>query len=258
MTASAAKLSVWLCRTDRWTGSAAEATCLPWLASDERVRWDSFLFPSDKHLYLVAHGLVRAALSRLFPELTPGEWQFERDKMGRPHIANRVTAQKIQPRFSLTHTRGLAAVAIAVEGDIGIDAEAAKQPDDPALAAALTVFTEAEQRWATQAKIPSERRILRLWTLKEAVAKACGLGLALPLDSYDFALHPHRGIMRLGRPVDDKAGRWHFLEAAPPGWRLSLAFRKGKAEPLDRIPIHLAEDQDFSPSRSIAVTLLQC
>ncbi|HKI54419.1 MAG TPA: 4'-phosphopantetheinyl transferase superfamily protein, partial [Anaerolineales bacterium] len=50
------------------------------------------------------------------------------------------------------------------------------------------------------------------WTRKEAYIKAHGLGLSLPLDSFEVSLAPNEPVvLRATRPKADEASRWTLL-----------------------------------------------
>jgi 4'-phosphopantetheinyl transferase len=89
----------------------------------------------------------------------------------------------------LTHTDGLAAFAVGRPHSLGIDAEAWRMPAPIELASHY--FTPTETLLvAAQAPAEQPSTFYRLWTLKEAFLKANGRGLAAPLDSFAFSLHP--------------------------------------------------------------------
>ncbi|GIH06772.1 hypothetical protein Rhe02_48390 [Rhizocola hellebori] len=77
---------------------------------------------------------------------------------------------------SITHTRGLVAVAVTGLGAVGLDAEPLRQLDAIPLAAKW--FNAAEVRWLGEVE-PGARStgFLQLWVRKEAVGKALGHGL---------------------------------------------------------------------------------
>ena len=225
------EITIWLCPPVGWSERSAEAVCLPWLDQTERARWQSFVFARDRHLYLVAHGLLRWALTSAAPDVSPQDWQFRADARGRPSLSGPGDTGTLS--FSLSHTRNMTAVAIGAGAALGVDVEARRDVSDPALAAAAAAFAPSERAWL--ASLPHARRgdaTLRLWTLKEAYAKACGLGLHLPLDGFAFMLDEHRGVRSFQPPGDEPAaGEWEFLEAAPGECRLALAWRRANAQP---------------------------
>ncbi|MGN5376800.1 4'-phosphopantetheinyl transferase family protein [Streptomyces lasalocidi] len=97
---------------------------------------------------------------------------------------------------------------------IGVDVEGLGR-EPRALETILTTFAPEEQRWAAEAPPgrERERRVLRLWTLKEAYSKARGLGLGLPFDEFSFSLADDRGCSASGRPPTTwprAGGSWNW------------------------------------------------
>ena len=82
--------------------------------------------------------------------------------------------------FSLSHSGGYALLA-AAESDVGADLERVRPAPERV---AARVFTPDEQRWLA-GSTDYDTRFFTLWTLKEALLKACGRGLTLPLQSLD-------------------------------------------------------------------------
>lgn len=155
------------------------------LGGDERDRLARFVFERDQGLYLAAHALLRFALSR-HTGGSPSGWRFVTLPNGKPELA----AGQEGPRFNLTHTRGLAACAIAVDGMLGLDAEHWRARPAP-MEVATDVFTLAERDFL--ARLPPMAQSLaffRLWTVKEAYAKAIGVGLGFPFDQLAVTLDP--------------------------------------------------------------------
>ncbi len=74
-------------------------------------------------------------------------------------------------------------------------------------------FSQSEQSELTS--IPREQRapaFYRYWTLKEAYIKAQGLGLSLPLDSFDISLTSKNSvILKATRPDPNEASQWTLL-----------------------------------------------
>ena len=71
-------------------------------------------------------------------------------------------------------------------------------------------------------------RFLCYWTLKEAYAKARGLGLALPLDELSFDLSGEGIEIAVGPSVDDEGADWQFDQWAPTDHHVvAVALRSG-------------------------------
>jgi 4'-phosphopantetheinyl transferase len=184
-------------------GPERSAALLAVLSDDERVRLRRFRFERDRRTYLVAHALVRNTLSR-YADVPPEAWQFRAGSHGRPEIS----APATQLRFSLSHTAGLAACAVILERDIGVDVENRSRP--AAAEVAERFFSERERRDLRRASIDHrDGKFLEYWTLKEAYVKARGLGLSLPLEQ--FSVYPERGgqwRIAFEPPLNDDPAQW--------------------------------------------------
>lgn len=170
------------------------AALLARLPDPERQEHDRHARPMDRLLYAAAHALKRHALSQRFDGL-PLAWEFTEGPYGKPRLSN--PPDGADPRFNLSHTPGLVAVAVADGIDLGLDVEAL----DPAHADMDTAdaFAHRTELGDLDPAAPDfVDRFYRLWTRKEALAKATGLGLALEVRALIFA--------------DELDGRWHLHE----------------------------------------------
>ncbi|MFN7570998.1 MAG: 4'-phosphopantetheinyl transferase family protein [Betaproteobacteria bacterium] len=192
----------------------------------------------------VLHG--RAALKRLladYADLSPRDVTFVRKAGGKP-AARTLTGRRL-PSFNISHSHGLLVVAV-VDGDIeiGVDVERwtpALVEDIDALANShFTAGQHAEYR-----RLPSSCRpdaFLRLWTLKEAVLKATGVGLMLPLRQIEFTgsgsvlrcRMPGAGEARHMQAIHLRLGEaWHMAVAGPPSFQTPRLH--GSARALERL-----------------------
>jgi phosphopantetheine--protein transferase-like protein len=138
---------------------------------EERERVDRFLFDPDRHVFLLAHALRRAALSRVLG-VPPESLFFQGSPSEKPTLASHGLD------FNLTHTRGFAAVAIAAAGSVGVDAEPFGRANDIA-GIRERVFTAREIEMLDNCDPPQRtERLVWLWTVKEAVMKVTGAGFA--------------------------------------------------------------------------------
>jgi 4'-phosphopantetheinyl transferase len=181
-----------------------------------------------------AYDLTRATLSLAAPHVAPADWRFERDARGKPFVAGNDA-----PRFSLTHCRLAAACAVCLTCDVGVDAEPLDRRLAP-LPLARRFFTGVEAEALGQIADEDDRRraFLRLWTLKEAVVKATGSGLAQSLQSFSFSLSDPP-IIKWGEPSDED---WSFRRLDAAGCSVALALRGALAQKID-IDFQIAEPQ---------------
>ncbi|MGW1752342.1 4'-phosphopantetheinyl transferase family protein [Streptomyces sp. NPDC002092] len=211
-------VKLWLCPNDALPPAIAGVLASRWLDERENKTAARFLFERDRRQYLVAHTLVRRALA-LESGLAEAELAIWRSSRGRPFLQPLPGGL---PRggdhldFNLSHAGGYSLLGIVRRQRIGVDVEGLER-EARALETILSTFTPEEQLWAAGAPVgrQRDRRILRLWTLKEAYSKARGLGLGLPFDEFSFSLADDRGVLAFRPPADDLAGRWRFLELEP-------------------------------------------
>lgn len=141
------------------------------LSEDERRRAERFRFAVDRQRFT----RTRAALRRILAErlgLEPPQVRIRTRWDGKPELDGPAGGL----RFNLSHSEGLAAVAVG-RRELGIDIERIRElPDRDELAE--TVLTPAER--AAFARLPEPlrtRAFFIAWTRKEAFLKAVGDGL---------------------------------------------------------------------------------
>ncbi len=153
------------------------------LSEEERVRAHRFVFAEDRAAYAVAHALLRCQLASL-AGTDPRALEFRANAHGKPELVGPWLGA---PCFSLTHTRSHVACALALK-PLGVDLERSDRVPDWAILQLL----EPNERHYLEG-LPEDFRVkafFRIWTLKEAVLKALGTGLATPLDCFALSLDP--------------------------------------------------------------------
>ncbi|GAB6058275.1 4'-phosphopantetheinyl transferase family protein [Desulfonatronum parangueonense] len=131
-----------------------------------------FLRESDRRERILARLLVLVGLSRLGVAPSDGLSSWGVDVLGRPALGGADAGWD----FNISHTEGLAAAVFSLAGRVGIDVER-RGPGD-SVEEYLDAFTAAERPWILAGANP-KKRMLRLWTRKEAVLKAAGTGFSL-------------------------------------------------------------------------------
>ncbi|GGP46724.1 4'-phosphopantetheinyl transferase family protein [Streptomyces abikoensis] len=116
--------------------------------------------------------LVRAAAAHAL-RVPPGEIRVGREARGRPWLGGAAEGLHV----SVSHCAGVVAVALSRLGPVGVDIERLRPL--PAVALGRRWFSAAEVRWlAERAAGEQPAAFLWLWTHKEAIGKARGLGLS--------------------------------------------------------------------------------
>jgi 4'-phosphopantetheinyl transferase len=191
---------------------------LSWLSPDEQARAARFRFDRDRCAYVAAHFLLRRCLQRVTGR---SDWDFRTGAFGKPELFEPFGALPL--RFNLTHTAGLVACALVHGHDVGIDAEAVDRKCN---------YLELAQRFFTTQEVedlgrrPAEARgeaFLAIWTAKEAVIKATGQGLRMPLDSFSVDSVQPRVAFRDGSGEWDE--RWVLHRCRLSDHHLALAVR---------------------------------
>ena len=200
------------------------------LDDEERAREQRLHSPGSRRLFQASHSLVRKALSR-YASIPPAKWRFVKNVHGKPRIDPNLGS--IPLSFSLSHTKGLAVVAVAAGADVGVDVESMDRRVDAAKISGR--FFSPEESVPLQKCRPGRLRehFFRYWTLKECYMKARGLGLSLPLDSFSFRLAeglPHRIVFSEKdlRNSED----WRFALIRTLRYVAAIAVKTGRPGPL--------------------------
>ena len=176
---AAAEVHVWCASADEFQGWQYLDKLLSQSEKDAARR---FRKPEDGQTYILAHGLLRHILGRYLGE-DPGTLDFSSGEFGKPFL------QPNDLAFNLTHSGNRVAIAVA-RSSVGIDLEQIKiQSVDSCLIS--TCLTASERHWLEQQTDDPHRGFFRLWTLKEAVLKADGRGLANGCHAAMLLMKPH-------------------------------------------------------------------
>jgi 4'-phosphopantetheinyl transferase len=154
------------------------------LDAGERQSAGRFLHHADRALYIAAHAGVRLLLGTMLGR-APATLRLRRKPAGKPHLAD---ADGLE--FSLSHSGSVVLIAIAGDISIGVDVERLRPLPDLAALAARVLHPAEQRELAALSAAEMPAAFLRCWTRKEAVAKALGLGLALPFKACLVSFRP--------------------------------------------------------------------
>lgn len=164
------------------------------LSADEHDRANRFIFKKHRDDYIAARGALRQTLG-LYLQVDPRALRFTYATHGKPSLVAEYKAQDL--RFNISHSAGVALLALAVAMEVGIDIEHVHD-DFPYQEIALRFFSPAEYDLLCAAD-PARRceTFFKYWTYKEAFIKATGLGLSYPLNQFEVSLRPGAPVQLL-------------------------------------------------------------
>lgn len=190
------------------------------LSPDELARADRYVIDRDRRHFAVGRGALRVLLSR-YLAVAPGDLAFRAGPHGKPALAE----PEPSLHFNLSHSHGLALLAVARDRELGIDIEYVRpMPDAESM---IVRFFSSRERddFGRLAQVERLTAFFRAWTRKEAYLKALGAGLSLALDHFDVTLGPDEPprLRRVeGKP--DEPARWSFHDLDPhPDYLAALA-----------------------------------
>lgn len=219
----------------------------PGLAVDTSYLWT---IPGDCTDAYVGRGDAQSVTGRLLARFALSEccpvrlrdWKFGRDRQGKPFIAAPQEYRGIS--FSISHTDGLVACLISRCDLAAVDVERIRSSEDlPRLAPQLLSISE-QRSLATLDGDEWLRRFFEYWTLKEAYAKALGLGLAFDFASVSFEVDTGDEVAaRFSAAADGDPATWAFRRLAlGPDWAGAVALGGRASTDRGLVHVELASD----------------
>jgi len=194
------------------------------LSAAERDRTARLRFRLDQQRFIASHGVLRELLSR-YLGVSPGRIRYRYNAFGKPDLSHEFGTRL---KFNLSHSAGLAVIAVAPESEVGVDLECIQAGYDyRAIARCFFSPAEAAQLDALPPD-PYANAFVSYWTKKEACLKGCGGGLSIPLSRVVVrpSDRPERNPVRLHVPSHDHvpATNWSVYTLRPvPGYVGALA-----------------------------------
>lgn len=182
------------------------------LSPQERERAAAFLLPLPRRQFIVARAALRILLARSLG-IPPAAVRFALNAHGKPALDPACAL-----RFNVSHSGDLALIAVASGFDVGVDVEAHRRTDDLDSLAASILGPEDLECWRAAAAVEGAAAFYRIWTCKEAVAKAIGCGLGMDFRSLRISLAPGRAAALASlEPAWGDADAWSLRELETQG-----------------------------------------
>jgi 4'-phosphopantetheinyl transferase len=151
------------------------------LSDDERAR-AARARPGRGEKFTAVRGTLRIALAREL-DTAPRELAIVYGEHGKPALGETPGSDL---RFNVSHTGGLAAIALARGRDVGVDVELHRPRRRLDLLARATLTPAEHARFA---RLPEPARLaafLDSWSAKESYSKLLGRGLGLSFDELEL------------------------------------------------------------------------
>jgi 4'-phosphopantetheinyl transferase len=182
------------------------------LSPDEFARAYRFKTKRKQREYLISRGLLRRILG-LSLQLNPRELEFKYTEHHKPYLE--ITRRGLPVSFNVTHSHGLALIAVTLGHAIGIDIEHVRH--DVRFRQLAGRFFSAQEARAletyTEAGLP--RAFFACWTRKEAFVKALGDGISFGLNEFSVSVDPLDDAVALTTHWDpDEARKWSLVNIA--------------------------------------------
>jgi 4'-phosphopantetheinyl transferase len=226
------QIDIWYADLDTTVVSSREESLQGWSPAEVEVL-NRLVFERDRKRYRARHHLLRNLLRRY---TAPGETiTIHYERGGKPILAGAYGQRGVN--FSMSRSANVAAYAFARGCRLGVDIEECREfPDMTGVVD--DHFTEHEKAQLNAVHRGRRTRLFfQLWTRKEALLKADGIGLLQPLNQVnvlsDVAAKGYAGQVRSG-PLS-RSGAYTVLDLeAPHGFVASLAYANTPAETLIR------------------------
>ncbi len=149
--------------------------CRSWLSEDERGRAARFIRRQDHVRFVLAHGGLRAVLSR-YLGIGPDVLELYRGEAGKPSLTRELRGQPAIT-FNMSHAHGRALIAVSKGQEVGVDLERIRSEVE-VVKLSERYFAPSEHATIMQSSQEQRAaRFFRYWVAKEAVLKAQGIGL---------------------------------------------------------------------------------
>jgi 4'-phosphopantetheinyl transferase len=196
--------------------------CARWIDEEEQHRAARLVREMDRQCYVLAHGGLRAVLSR-YLGLGPDVLELYRSEAGKPSLTRELGGQPAIT-FNMSHAHGRALIAVSKGQEVGVDLERIRSDVE------VTKLSErffAPSEHATIMQSTQEQRaarFFRYWVAKEAVLKAQGIGLRV-LNQCEILLGADgvgaEVLVPVGSPLQNN-WRIRFLSCGE-GWEAAVA-----------------------------------
>lgn len=169
-------------------------SAIEFLSMDEVERANRFYFENDRSQFIVRRSILKQIIAK-YLEIDPKNLLFGYNLFGKPHLIN--DSLKHSLKFNMSYSNNMALYAISYEIEVGIDIEFI-QKDIEFQQIIDRFFSPNEIEYLRNINIDKRKEeFFKIWTRKEAVLKALGKGVSIPLQMVNVAYNRSNFIFRI-------------------------------------------------------------
>lgn len=170
--------------------AAHEARALEWLSVTEQARSRRFVHAGPRRRYTLCRAALRAILCHRLG-CDGQRLSFGTSSHGKPFA--RVDDMPEPISFNVSHGRSHGLIAVAPRGRLGVDIEERRARDDLDDLTDAVLGPNEKREFALLRGNARTHFFFRMWTLKEALIKALGLGFSLDPAEFEVPIAVRRG-----------------------------------------------------------------
>ena len=176
------------------------------LSEDERARANRFYFDPDRLRFTLSRAGLRMILGH-YLNCPAAALQFAYGSSGKPTLA--APAEPLC--FNLSHSQDLVLYAVAWNREVGIDIEQMRADCDYEAIVGRFFSAPEQQELAQLSPDLRLQGFFNGWTRKEAILKAMGKGLTVPLEQLEVSLIGDACLRRFDRQPAELT-RWRLSD----------------------------------------------
>ena len=152
-------------------------TLFEYLILEEQNYAKSYKTPELSENYIISHSILRMILS-IHSKMSVYEMKFILGEYGKPYISSNY--QNIQ--FNMSHSKDMVCIVVTKDKEIGVDIEFKNSTLDVEELQHLVLSVQEKMYMDTLSSQTAKQNLFYcIWTLKEAIIKAMGIGLSHPI-----------------------------------------------------------------------------
>lgn len=185
-----------------------EAEALEWLSGEERARSRRFVRAGPRRRFALCRAALRAVLCHRLG-CDSQQLTFGTSSHGKPFAEVDETPEPIS--FNVSHGRSHGLIAVAARGRLGVDIEERRARDDLEDLTDALLGPNEKREFALLRGNARTHYFFRMWTLKEALIKALGLGFSQDPAEFEVPLAVRQGA---------RTGTFRFPSRPRAVWRV--------------------------------------